>query len=79
MVGLVHSVNDSHVGDFKVVLPNGKICPYEDHGIPRPPRYFHGAREVGGMLYLCGGQTNPPPVWHGKFSRLFYWQLLKYK
>ncbi len=57
VVGLAHSSSssDSTIGDFKVVLPNGKVCPFENHGIPHPPTNFAGAREVGGILHLCGG------------------------
>ncbi len=58
VVGLAHSIGSNGTGDFKVVLPSGNVCPFEDHGIPQPPTHLHGAIEVGGILHLCGGSLN---------------------
>ncbi len=46
--------------DFEIVMPNGKICPTADHGLPTynvtDPVSYHGITEVDGVIYLCGGE-----------------------
>ncbi len=56
---------DTFVGDnaFDVILPNGRVCPKADHGIPDLDRgdpmvisTTKGAlAEEDGVFYMCGG------------------------
>ncbi len=59
---------------FEVVLPNGKICPASDHGIPdfnaedfAPTRA--GITEVDGVIYVCGGRRIKDNGSRGQTSR----------
>ncbi len=59
-VGLYHSMledSDSVEGyEYKVVLPNGKVCGSDLHGIPSQTALIHGITETDGILYRCGGR-----------------------
>ncbi len=52
--------NNAGDADFDIVLPNGKICPPADHGLPpfnvTDPLYLHAITEADGVIYLCGGE-----------------------
>ncbi len=59
-VGLSHSeLNESDLGEgfeYKVVLPNGKECGSDLHGIQSQTLFNNGITEIGGILHSCGGK-----------------------
>ncbi len=74
--GMVQGNRDSG-GDpsINIILPNGKVCPPNDHGIPDfdldIPTYAHGLVEHRGVVYKVGGVSGTEKTLHGKESTVY--------